>query len=186
MVTPESQELRRDAGCDHYTLRNTPYIAAIGDVGYILFMDESPSIGKVRSEAGSDAIAGVRNLLLKDASSACSVELRTGGYTAGDGDAGSVAVPWTASGVPRGDERRRRARFARHDPSRGIRRRRPRQRRVRPGDRRAVHTSMCSNHINMFGDEDQKRRWLGPLARGEKIGAVGSPQRGSEGSRQVR
>lgn len=35
----------------------------------------------------------------------------------------------------------------------------------------AAHNSLCSNHIFKFGSEDQKRRWLVPLARGEKIGA---------------
>ncbi|MCP3964656.1 MAG: acyl-CoA dehydrogenase [bacterium] len=35
----------------------------------------------------------------------------------------------------------------------------------------AAHNSLCSNHIYKFGDEEQRRRWLGPLARGEKIGA---------------
>jgi alkylation response protein AidB-like acyl-CoA dehydrogenase len=35
----------------------------------------------------------------------------------------------------------------------------------------AAHNSLCSNHIYKFGSEEQKRRWLVPLARGEKIGA---------------
>ncbi len=35
----------------------------------------------------------------------------------------------------------------------------------------AAHNSLCSNHIYKFGTEAQRRRWLGPLARGEKIGA---------------
>ncbi len=35
----------------------------------------------------------------------------------------------------------------------------------------AAHNSLCSNHIYKFGNEEQKKRWLGPLARGEKIGA---------------
>ncbi len=35
----------------------------------------------------------------------------------------------------------------------------------------AAHNSLCSNHIFKFGTEAQRRRWLGPLARGEKIGA---------------
>ncbi len=35
----------------------------------------------------------------------------------------------------------------------------------------AAHNSLCSNHIYKFGDEAQKRRWLVPLAKGEKIGA---------------
>ena len=35
----------------------------------------------------------------------------------------------------------------------------------------AAHNSLCSNHIYKFGNDEQKRRWLIPLARGEKIGA---------------
>ena len=35
----------------------------------------------------------------------------------------------------------------------------------------AAHNSLCSNHIYKFGSEEQKQRWLVPLARGEKIGA---------------
>ena len=35
----------------------------------------------------------------------------------------------------------------------------------------AAHNSLCSNHIYKFGSEEQKRRWLVPLAKGEKIGA---------------
>ncbi len=35
----------------------------------------------------------------------------------------------------------------------------------------AAHNSLCSNHIFKFGSEEQKRRWLVPLAKGEKIGA---------------
>jgi alkylation response protein AidB-like acyl-CoA dehydrogenase len=35
----------------------------------------------------------------------------------------------------------------------------------------AAHNSLCSNHIYKFGSEEQKRRWLAPLAKGEKIGA---------------
>ncbi len=35
----------------------------------------------------------------------------------------------------------------------------------------AAHNSLCSNHIYKFGNEEQKQRWLVPLARGEKIGA---------------
>ncbi len=43
------------------------------------------------AQYGSDAIAGVMNFLLKDASSGGSVEVRAGGYTEGGGDAASVA-----------------------------------------------------------------------------------------------
>ncbi|MFL6198483.1 MAG: acyl-CoA dehydrogenase family protein [Thermoanaerobaculia bacterium] len=35
----------------------------------------------------------------------------------------------------------------------------------------AAHNSLCSNHIYKFGNEEQRRRWLIPLASGEKIGA---------------
>jgi alkylation response protein AidB-like acyl-CoA dehydrogenase len=35
----------------------------------------------------------------------------------------------------------------------------------------AAHNSLCSNHIYKFGNEEQRQRWLVPLAKGEKIGA---------------
>jgi len=35
----------------------------------------------------------------------------------------------------------------------------------------AAHNGLCSSHILMFGTEAQKRRFLVPLARGERIGA---------------
>ena len=37
----------------------------------------------------------------------------------------------------------------------------------------AAHNGLCSSHIFLFGDEDQKQRYLAPLARGEKLGAWG-------------
>jgi len=37
----------------------------------------------------------------------------------------------------------------------------------------AAHNGLCAAHIFMFGSEDQKREYLVPLARGEKIGAWG-------------
>jgi alkylation response protein AidB-like acyl-CoA dehydrogenase len=37
----------------------------------------------------------------------------------------------------------------------------------------AAHNGLCSAHILAFGSEDQKHRFLAPLARGEKIGAWG-------------
>ncbi|MGE3955347.1 MAG: acyl-CoA dehydrogenase [Vicinamibacterales bacterium] len=37
----------------------------------------------------------------------------------------------------------------------------------------AAHNGLGAAHIFMFGTEAQKRRWLVPLARGEKIGAWG-------------
>jgi alkylation response protein AidB-like acyl-CoA dehydrogenase len=35
----------------------------------------------------------------------------------------------------------------------------------------AAHNSLCSNHIYKFGSDEQRRRWLVPLASGKKIGA---------------
>jgi alkylation response protein AidB-like acyl-CoA dehydrogenase len=35
----------------------------------------------------------------------------------------------------------------------------------------AAHNSLCTNHIYKFGTEAQRRRWVVPLARGEKVGA---------------
>ncbi len=53
----------------------------------------------------------------------------------------------------------------------------------------AAHNSLCSNHIYQFGNEEQKQRWLGPLARGEKIGAwsLTEPGAGSDaaGTRSI-
>src|SRR6266480_139339 len=37
----------------------------------------------------------------------------------------------------------------------------------------AAHNGLCAAHIFLFGTEEQKRRYLVPLARGEKIGAWG-------------
>ena len=37
----------------------------------------------------------------------------------------------------------------------------------------AAHNSLCSNHIYSFGSEDQKKKYLIPLARGESFGAWG-------------
>jgi alkylation response protein AidB-like acyl-CoA dehydrogenase len=37
----------------------------------------------------------------------------------------------------------------------------------------AAHNSLCSNHIYMFGTEEQKRKYLVPLAQGETFGAWG-------------
>jgi alkylation response protein AidB-like acyl-CoA dehydrogenase len=46
----------------------------------------------------------------------------------------------------------------------------------------AAHNSLCSNHIYKFGNEEQKKRWLVPLASGEKIGAwsLTEPDAGSD------
>jgi len=45
-----------------------------------------------------------------------------------------------------------------------------------------AHTSLCCEPIHLFGSEEQKRKYLVPLARGEKIGAFGltEPQAGSD------
>ena len=37
----------------------------------------------------------------------------------------------------------------------------------------AAHNSLCSNHIYMFGTEEQKRKFLVPLAQGQHLGAWG-------------
>ncbi|MHB8800876.1 MAG: acyl-CoA dehydrogenase [Thermoanaerobaculia bacterium] len=37
----------------------------------------------------------------------------------------------------------------------------------------AAHNSLCTNHVFMFGTEEQKRRWVTPLAQGKAIGAWG-------------
>jgi hypothetical protein len=37
----------------------------------------------------------------------------------------------------------------------------------------AAHNGLCSSHILMFGTDAQKRQYLVPLARGEKLGAWG-------------
>jgi len=54
------------------------------------------------AQYGSDAIAGVMNFMLKDASSGGSIEVRTGGFSEGDGDtftiAGNVGLPWGENG----------------------------------------------------------------------------------------
>jgi alkylation response protein AidB-like acyl-CoA dehydrogenase len=48
----------------------------------------------------------------------------------------------------------------------------------------AAHNSLCSNHIFLFGTEEQKQKYLVPLARGEKLGAWGltEPGAGSDAS----
>ena len=48
----------------------------------------------------------------------------------------------------------------------------------------AAHNSLCSGHIYLAGSEEQKKRWLVPLARGEKIGAwsLTEPTAGSDAS----
>ncbi|HEV8631465.1 MAG TPA: acyl-CoA dehydrogenase family protein, partial [Thermoanaerobaculia bacterium] len=46
----------------------------------------------------------------------------------------------------------------------------------------AAHNSLCSNHIYKFGSDEQRQRWLVPLASGQKIGAwsLTEPNAGSD------
>ena len=46
----------------------------------------------------------------------------------------------------------------------------------------AAHNSLCSNHIFKFGSEEQKKRYLVPLAQGKKLGAwsLTEPEAGSD------
>ncbi len=46
----------------------------------------------------------------------------------------------------------------------------------------SAHLSLCANPIFMFGTEEQKQKYLAPLARGEKLGAFGltEPSAGSD------
>ena len=37
----------------------------------------------------------------------------------------------------------------------------------------SAHNSLCTNHIYSFGTEEQRKRFVAPLARGEKLGAWG-------------
>ncbi len=48
----------------------------------------------------------------------------------------------------------------------------------------AAHNSLCANHIYEFGNEEQKQKYLVPLARGEHLGAWGltEPSAGSDAS----
>jgi len=48
----------------------------------------------------------------------------------------------------------------------------------------AAHNSLCSNHIFSYGSEDQKRKFLTPLASGTHLGAWGltEPSAGSDAS----
>lgn len=43
----------------------------------------------------------------------------------------------------------------------------------------AAHNSLCSNHIYMFGTEEQKQKYLVPLAQGESFGAWGLTEAGA-------
>lgn len=48
----------------------------------------------------------------------------------------------------------------------------------------ASHTSLCANHIYSAGTEEQRQRYLAPLAKGEKLGAwaLTEPNAGSDAS----
>ncbi len=50
----------------------------------------------------------------------------------------------------------------------------------------SAHTSLCATPIYLFGTEEQKQKYLVPLARGEKIGAFGltEPGAGTDASGQ--
>ena len=43
----------------------------------------------------------------------------------------------------------------------------------------AAHNSLCTNHIFLFGTEEQKRRWVVPLAEGKLLGAWGLTEAGA-------
>jgi butyryl-CoA dehydrogenase len=46
----------------------------------------------------------------------------------------------------------------------------------------AAHNSLCTNHIYKFAKEEQKRKYLVPLAQGQKLGAwsLTEPEAGSD------
>jgi alkylation response protein AidB-like acyl-CoA dehydrogenase len=48
----------------------------------------------------------------------------------------------------------------------------------------AAHNSLCTNHIFQYGSEAQRKRYVTPLAKGEKLGAWGltEPSSGSDAS----
>jgi alkylation response protein AidB-like acyl-CoA dehydrogenase len=43
----------------------------------------------------------------------------------------------------------------------------------------AAHNSLCTNHIFQYGTDEQRRRFVTPLAKGEKLGAWGLTEPGS-------
>ena len=53
----------------------------------------------------------------------------------------------------------------------------------------AAHTSLCTNHIYKFGSEEQRQKYVVPLAQGKKLGcwSLTEPQAGSDagGTRSV-
>jgi alkylation response protein AidB-like acyl-CoA dehydrogenase len=46
----------------------------------------------------------------------------------------------------------------------------------------AAHNSLCTNHIYKFGNEEQKKKFVAPLAQGEKLGcwSLTEPEAGSD------
>ena len=48
----------------------------------------------------------------------------------------------------------------------------------------AAHNSLCTNHIFQYGSESQRKKYVTPLARGERLGAWGltEPSSGSDAS----
>src|SRR4029434_5737915 len=48
----------------------------------------------------------------------------------------------------------------------------------------AAHNALCSHHIYQYGTEEQKKKYLAPLASGEHLGAWGltEPSAGSDAS----
>ncbi|MEY7999768.1 acyl-CoA dehydrogenase [Clostridium sp. Mt-5] len=50
----------------------------------------------------------------------------------------------------------------------------------------SAHTSLCASLVQQFGTEDQKKKYLIPLAKGEKLGAFGltEPNAGTDASGQ--
>jgi alkylation response protein AidB-like acyl-CoA dehydrogenase len=43
----------------------------------------------------------------------------------------------------------------------------------------AAHNSLCANHIFQYGNEEQRKKYVIPLAKGEKLGAWGLTEPGS-------
>ena len=43
----------------------------------------------------------------------------------------------------------------------------------------AAHNSLCTNHIFQYGSEAQRKKYISPLARGERLGAWGLTEPGS-------
>lgn len=43
----------------------------------------------------------------------------------------------------------------------------------------AAHNSLCTNHVFLFGSEEQKRAWVTPLAQGKLLGAWGLTEAGA-------